>query len=325
MGKAVRVIVITLLVLCVQTVQATPVVQTYGVFDVTFHNNGDSDGYVTGGQNWTSEQMADVGAAIGAWTSNIDDVPARQVSMHLFWTEMDGSGTNVLGGSTSYRIGNGTTQWNFGEYVWREGIDPGTTSYGFDTVIQYDITAAGVSWNFGSGSPGSGEIDFRSVITHEIGHSLGWSSTYDYSFDDWGWMYTDTYGDYYGLTEWDKNLVDSSGNRPNNGGRGTPGNFNEADNPVYFDGANAVGYYGDNVPIYAPSPYQPGSSLSHLDETLLSDSLMSPSFGTGQMIREVSELEWAIMEDLGWSTVPEPAAFLLLSFGAMILRRNRKF
>ena len=36
--------------------------------------------------------------------------------------------------------------------------------------------AAGMGWNFGSAAPAANEIDFRSVITHEIGHSLGFRS-----------------------------------------------------------------------------------------------------------------------------------------------------
>jgi len=309
-----------LLVLAVTTAQGVPVTQTYGPFDVTFYNNGDTDGYLTGEQNWTPEQRADVGTTIQAWDSYITNVPGRQIRMHVYWNELDSYGTNVLGGSASYRNGDGTSIWNFGEYVWREGLDPGTTVYGFDTVIQYDITAGGSTWNFGADAPTLVEIDFRSVITHEIGHSLGWSSTYDYLYDDWGWLGTS----YAGLSEWDKNLVDSLGNKPLSGGTGTPGNFNEEDNPVFWDGSNAVGYHGGNVPIYAPDPYQTGSSLSHLDEDTFQNLLMSPAIANGQMIRSVSGLEWEMMKDMSWTVIPEPATICLLGLGALGLLRKRR-
>ena len=89
---------------------------TYGYFDVTFF---DYDGSATEG-NWTSEQMADVGSAINTWSAGITNEPGRQIQMHAYWDEMDDTGTNVLGGSGSYRISNGNFISNLGEYVWRD-------------------------------------------------------------------------------------------------------------------------------------------------------------------------------------------------------------
>jgi hypothetical protein len=290
---------------------------SYGVFDVTFFNDGDSDGYATGEGNWTPEQMSDVGASIATWQSGIGNTAGRQITMHAFWSNMAG---NTLGGSASHRYANGSTAWQMGEYVWKNGGDIGPFSYGFDTIIRYDIDAAGVSggWNFGSDAAAGNQIDFRSVVTHEIGHSLGWSATYSYISDIWGDLGSTT-----GLTAWDENLVDSAGNRPEVNGYGTPGNFNELDSPVYFDGANAVAVYGSAVPIYAPGPFQVGSSLAHIDEGTFGTMLMTPSFAIGQTMREVSDLEWAIMEDMGWTVIPEPATILLFGLSAIFIRKRK--
>lgn len=322
MKRAIRVMIALVISVCLQTVSATTVTITQSVFDITFYNAGDMNGDLTGEQDWTPEQMADIAASMSAWSASIANTPGRQIQVHMFWSELDSYGTNVLGGSGSYRYTNGTQQWNLGEYVWKEGDNPGYTSLGFDTIIQYDVTAAGVSWNFGADAPGAGQIDFRSVITHEIGHSLGFDSTYDPAYDDWGW-FTDDYG-YGGITAWDENLVDSIGNKPQNGGYGEPDNFNQLDNPIYWDGANAVALYGGLVPIYAPASWDSGSSLTHLDEAVLGDLLMSPSIATGQMIREVSELEWAMMADMGWTIIPEPATLILLALGGCTLLKKRK-
>ncbi|GAG31620.1 unnamed protein product, partial [marine sediment metagenome] len=135
---------------------ATVFVEDHGPFRVTFYGNGDggSDSGLTGEQDWTAQQRADAGAAVDGWASQITNTPGRQIELHVFWRELDGYGTNVLGSSSSPRTWDGTTIWNAGEYVWKEGVDY-STSLNYDTFIQFDITAAGVGggWNFGAGSP----------------------------------------------------------------------------------------------------------------------------------------------------------------------------
>ena len=278
---------------------ATVFVEDYGPFHVTFYGNGDggSDSGLTGEQDWTAQQRADVGASIDGWASQVANTPGRQVELHMFWRELDVYGTNVLGGSSSARTWNGTTIWNAGEYVWREGVDY-SSSFNYDTFIQFDVTAAGVGggWNFGSGDPAGNAIDFRSVTVHEVGHSVGFSSSYNSSREDFGWLGS-SYG---GLTAWDTFLVDGDGTKaPAGGGRAR--NFNATDDPVFWDGALANAFYGQPVPIYAPDPYESGSSMSHVDESALSGALMSPSISTGQVVRRPLGVEWKMMEDMGWA------------------------
>ena len=306
--------VIAFLAVCVclagVSADAAPTVQDYGPFIASFYNNGDSDASNTGEQDWTSEQMQDVSASIQAWDDSITNIPGRQIQMHLFWVEFGTS--SVLGGSYSPTNGDGTTAWSYPEHIWRNGVNYASPWSNWDITIELDITAAGTLWNFGSDSPGGGEIDFRSVITHEIGHSLGFFDTY-YSgrrFDDWG----NTWGTaasayqwagYNGLCEWDKNLIDQNGNRPEIDSRGTPKNFDQTGD-VYFTGANAVAYYGQDVPIYSPDTYSGGSSLSHLDEgVIVPEPLMSPFIATGEAKRGPSLLELEVMKDMGWDIISQ--------------------
>ena len=281
------------------TASAIVVVEDHGPFHVTFYGSGDggSDSGLTSEQDWTAEQRSDVGAAVDAWANRITNAPGRQIQLHMFWREMDSFGTNVLGGSSSAREWDGTTIWNAGEYVWKEGVNY-NSSVNYDTFIQFDITAADVGggWNFGSGSPAGDAIDFRSVTTHELGHSVGFSGTYDPTRKDFGRIGT-AYG---GLTAWDSFLVDSDGTKaPLGGGRAR--DFNATDDPVFWDGPLANAFYGSPVPIYAPNPYQPGSSLAHVDEASLPAALMSPFISTGQTARQPTALEWKLMQDMGWA------------------------
>ncbi len=285
--------------------QATPVEMTAGAFDLTFYNKNDSDGESRGRKNWTTQEMDDVAAGIAVWTGRLTNTPGRQVQVHLFWNSFR-SGT--LADYSGPSNGDGTTSWTYVEHVWRDGVNYTGPWTGFDCRIRFDIDAAGYGWNLGSGLPASNKIDFRSVVTHEVGHAVGVVDTYYPGNDLWGLCWgtaRDPFASagYKGLSEWDKDLVDNAGNRPANQATGTPGDFNEEANPVWFTGANAVDYYGGNVPVFAPTIYQGGSSLSHLDELRIPGALMSPYVTVGEAVRQPLRLEWEIMEDLGWSVL----------------------
>ncbi|MGD0517021.1 MAG: hypothetical protein ABSA26_05745, partial [Thermoguttaceae bacterium] len=260
-------------------------VRTVGAYTITLYNSGEGDSAGNGTQNWTNQQIEDVVASVATWSSRITDTTGRQIEFHLLWNSL---GNTILGQTSNQTSGNGTTTWSNTERVWREHEDY-TSSTSYDARMSLNTT---MSWNTGTGTPGSSQYDLRSVVTHELGHTLGFYSTYDSS--------TDTFSSS-GLSEWDKLLVDSSGNKPVAGGTGTPGNFNQVDAPVYFTGSKAEAAYGGEVPVYAPTTYSSGSSLSHLDETLLPDDLMSPSMSAGVTRRSPSTLDWAILKDLGWS------------------------
>ena len=264
---------------CAQTVH------TIGPFNVSFYNAGQSDNGGSSTQDWTAQQIEDVLAAIGSWTSNIFNIPGRQMELHFFWNALSG---NTLAMAYNRTTSASNTTYTYVEYVWRAGVNPGEVPRGsYDARFEFSTNA---NWNFGSGTPGGWQYDFRSVVAHEIGHTLGFYTSYN--------SITDRFGN---LTVWDRHLIDSAGNRPARNSNGTPGNFNQTDDPVYFTGANAVAVYGGNVPVYAPATYTAGSSLTHLDETLLPNALMSPLIAGGQVVRAPTPLEWAIMKDLGWN------------------------
>jgi hypothetical protein len=112
---------------------------------------------------------------------------------------------------------------------------------------------------------------------------------------------------------------------PAAGSRGQGGNFNQTDNPVYFVGTNSTAANGGNsVEIYAPTTFSSGSSLVHLNTATYPNALMKHAIAAGTMVRAPSDLEWAMMRDMGWNIVPEPGTLVLLpaAFGIFLIRRR---
>jgi autotransporter-associated beta strand protein len=277
---------------------AEVVQRTVGPFDVSFYNSGDSDGITTGSQSWSATQMDDIAASIGVWADRLTNTAGRQIKLHLFWNSLD----NSIGQSWSPSFGDGNTSWTYAEHVWRDGVNYSAPWSGFDAAIEFD---KGTLWNFGAGAPNGSQIDFRSVAIHEIGHALGINGSYSDWDNTWGNCWGTSadpfeYAGYQGVSRWDQNLRDTAGNSPNNGGDGNPNPFNITNNPAMFVGSHAANYYGGNVPVYAPDPYEPGSSLYHVDYPSLSNAVMSPFRDYGEDVRNPLNVEWEIMKDLGW-------------------------
>lgn len=310
-GWMVRGLVLVALLCGVVSSQAVVLVVTNGPFRCSYYNAGDDDGTSTGSVDWSTLQMDDVKDCINTWDSKIENTPGRLVELHLFWRDL---APGVLGSSYNPIIGDYSTAWTRTEYVWREGQN---YTAGTDARIVYDADAAGYTWNFGTNAPGATQIDFRSVITHEIGHCLGFVTTYS-SASDTFWSG--------GLTEFSKYLIDDAGNRPAAGSSGTPGNFNQLDNPVYFTGPYAVAANGGtNVEVYAPTTWSSGSSLSHVNQAKYDGALMNPFISLGHVARDANAVEYGMLQDIGWQVIPEPAtAMLLLGAAVAAVVRNRR-
>ena len=153
-------------------------------------------------------------------------------------------------------------------------------------------------------NPGAGQIDFVSVVLHELAHGLGFigfgfsdgtegsirdeASGFPSIFDQ---FIVDGLGD--SLLD---NYVDPS---PELHAQLTSGTLS-------CNAPSAVSENGGTRPnIYSPDPFNAGSSYSHWDETSFPgegiNSLMTPRIAPGQGIHNPGPITLGFFEDMGWS------------------------
>lgn len=199
------------------------------------------------------------------------------------------------------------------------GSDLISTDPGFyDTVVQHKILTGidsngedpdgEIDWNFGrswayGNTVGGGQYDFTSTAMHELMHTFGFLS----NVDEPGWNATNL-----NWTAFDAYVVNANGaNVIGLDGSWDPTyntNLTGGNDGLYFGGSHAVAAYGGPVPLYTPSRWASGSSVSHLDDSTFtgrSTQLMNAVSNTGRGVRALSPIELAILQDLGYAVAAD--------------------
>ena len=163
-----------------------------------------------------------------------------------------------------------------------------------EIIIQVNSTA---NWNQrGDDKPSSNEYDLQSVILHEVAHGLGFLSidVYD-NFFGFGTIDQPTPFDAYIQTPDGRRLADIPSPSLELGKMFSA--------PLYWVGENGKrANGGEKIKMYTPAIYEPGSSVSHLDEATFSksgpDAVMTPNLDAGEVFHQPGPLLLAMMEDL---------------------------
>jgi hypothetical protein len=169
----------------------------------------------------------------------------------------------------------------------------------------------GLSWYYGTDQNPGSNIDFISVVTHELGHGLGFQ-TFQTSGGTWFNASPDAYG---------RLMYHSTTSPPdypsmNDAQRGAA---NIGDPNLVWNGpgvtANvhmlSAGYDLNNrVRLHGPNPYQAGSSLSHWSPALTPNMIMEPFYaGANHAII----YEAILFRDMGWP-LAVPVATAIAAF-----------
>lgn len=173
-----------------------------------------------------------------------------------------------------------------------------------DIVASFNSNAA---WYFGTdGNTPSGKMDMVTIVLHEIAHGLGFTDTYNVSGGQGsvgllnGGMYVPFVFDLFVENGPGKNL------------------FRDFQSPstalatelqsanLFFDSPLSVAALNGTRPkLYAPSAFDNGSSISHLDESTFNSSqdanrLMTPQIAFAESIHDPGTALLAMLSDMGW-------------------------
>ena len=181
------------------------------------------------------------------------------------------------------------------------------------TDIVANFSSSFGSWYFGTdGQTPPGMIDFVTVVLHEIGHGLGFMGSMNTSCGTDGhgcWGFDEYPGmpivyDRFVQDETGQSLIDETVYPNPSAGLGTA----LSSGAVFFDGPSATaGNGGLRPPLYAPNPWDEGSSYAHLDEITFSagdaSALMTPMLSASSALHDPGPVGCGIFGDIGWSIV----------------------
>ena len=175
-------------------------------------------------------------------------------------------------------------------------LDP---SEEFDLVVNL---GNGIPWYFGlDGNTPAGQFNFVTIALHELCHGLGFLGVSNVTGGQGTVRFAGFPSIYSLFVENENGEIITTFPDPSVelGNQLTGGN-------LFANGELTVAAFAGNLPeLFAPNPYQGGSSYSHWDEAGFpagnSNALMTPAIGPAESNFNVGELTRAYMKDMGWT------------------------
>jgi len=185
-------------------------------------------------------------------------------------------------------------------------LSSGTKPFGPSTEEIFVVVDFGHPWYFGTANPPFTSYDFRSVMLHEVTHGLGFASLSNASGAS-----NISPGCH---TVYDSLMRRRTGNTAIFTGvspvfSGTVADLISGD--LAWGGAAATAAYQPNPApgLYAPNPFQSGSSLSHWNTgAIVGGAVMEHAITNGEVQREYAPIDIGALRDIGYSNASDPDA-----------------
>ena len=261
--------------------------------DVTYHN-------------FSARAKAAFQAAVNVWQTQI--VSTKVIHINASWTGL-GSTSGILGeaGPTSFYLGADNFMY---PAALAEARCSCNLKHGAE--IQAEFNSEFPFWYTGTdGNVPTNRWDLETVVLHELGHGLGFMSSFDIVGNKGYWGYGQGSANHplrFDVLEYTTKTGDTT---MTSFGSGTTALRNQLiDGGVYIGGDNVTAALGGRARLYAPKPWQEGSSNSHFDERTYPagtvNALMTPVLNNGEAIHVPGAAVLAVFRDIGWTTAETP-------------------
>ena len=253
-------------------------------------------------------------AAVDIWASIVHStVPIR---VHADFKDL--GDPNLLGqaGPGGYNqdpsIGNGVSYYPDALSDSLAGTDVYPAE--FDIYAEFNSGAGSTYYGTDGVIPDVNDVDFESIVLHELGHGLGFSgsSYYDGGSQLGSWD-CQTVGPSFPCAAKGYEIYDTFLEQTN-GAKLTTTYANDSTalgtaylSPVFWGGANGkAANGGSHVRMYTPNPWEAGSSIAHMDESTYPagdvNSLMTPFLSNNEVVHRPGPVILGIFQDMGWIT-----------------------
>jgi Secretion system C-terminal sorting domain len=171
-----------------------------------------------------------------------------------------------------------------------------------DIVAEF---ASNATWYYGTDAlTPAGRTDLVSVVLHEVGHGLGFSSRFGVDVN------TNTAGLGGGVPAVYDNFIENARSQQllDQNIFSTPAKLYTplVSQNLFFNGTASIKATGAKPKLFAPATYSPGSSISHLDERTYPagniNSLMTPTIGNAEAIHSPGPMMLGMFQDMEWKT-----------------------
>lgn len=166
------------------------------------------------------------------------------------------------------------------------------------SIDNNNLCLNGTNWYYGLDALPGTDIDFVTVVLHEIGHGIGFQ-TFQTPSGAWLSGFQDTYG----CNMYHDGAVPVDYPSMTNAQRGA---CNLGDPNLVWNGAGSILFAVANLSagltagrprLHGPNPFVNGSSLSHWSTALFPNQLMEPAY-TGA--NHTPDMDVRLLEDTGW-------------------------
>lgn len=245
-------------------------------FSCTFLDQGDTQLNETSIATWTTPQIDAAVRALSTWDHLIANTPGRTLTVGLSWYTSTGSTlANAASPFSFYYINGSQKVSTYAEDIWKNGNSAGgNPSSHFDIVIHCNTNYLS-QLHFGADVPSSptNQYDFQSILTHEVGHAVGFLSLATETGSFRTENITDNKGNSYSTmlyTAYDSLMTNAEGQKLVDLASADP------DKAVFRLG-DKIGLGDTGLTVYNPVAWQEGSSMAHIDSESDPNALMQYS------------------------------------------------